>query len=231
MTEVGDRYRRRADAFEGLITCTAPERWTSPSPCVGWLARDVVAHVVDYSGHVLRETASMSAVPTFADFDDPAAAFRAIRQLVERVLDDQATPPDLANYLDLAVSFDLPQHGWDLAKATFQDPTIDPKEVGLLWSSLLRARRCGTGSARTVGTPPQFPFRATLRSRIACSDSSAAILVGRQRLEPRAPWRASAYLPIGCGSRQRSVAPGCASGSAPERAICARVECRGAVIA
>ena len=30
---------------------------------------------------------------------------------------------------------------------------------------------------------------------------------------------ASAYLPIGCGSRQRSVAPGCASGSAPERAI------------
>jgi len=109
VTETGDRYRRRADAFETLITHTAPERWTSPSPCEGWLARDVVAHVVDYSGQVLRERAGMSEVSVFAEFDDPAAAFAAIREVVEQVLDDPETPPDMANYLDLAVSFDLPQ--------------------------------------------------------------------------------------------------------------------------
>jgi hypothetical protein len=95
MTEAGDRYRWRADAFEALINRTAPERWTSPSPCEGWLARDVVAHVVDYSGHVLGERAGMSDVPVFADFDDPAAAFGAIREVVERVLDDPETPPDV----------------------------------------------------------------------------------------------------------------------------------------
>jgi hypothetical protein len=59
--------------------------------------------------------------------------------VVERVLDDPETPPDMANYLDLAVTFDLPQHGWDLATATGQDPTMDPEEVELLWSSISRA--------------------------------------------------------------------------------------------
>jgi uncharacterized protein (TIGR03086 family) len=139
VTETGDRYRRRADAFERLIARTAPERWTSPSPCEGWLAQDVVAHVVDYSGQVLRERAGMSEVAVFADFYDPAAAFSAIREVVEQVLDDPETPPDTANYIDLAVSFDLPQHAWDLAKATRQDPAMDPEEVELLWSSLSQA--------------------------------------------------------------------------------------------
>jgi YVTN family beta-propeller protein len=75
----------------------------------------------------------------FAEFDEPTAAFAAIRGVIERVLDDPETPSDLADYLDLAVSFPLPQHGWDLAKATGQDPTMDPEEVELLWSSLSQA--------------------------------------------------------------------------------------------
>jgi hypothetical protein len=135
---------------------------------VGWLARDVVAHVVDYSGHVLRETARMSEVPTFADFSEPAAAFRAIRQLVERVLDDQATPPDLASYLDLAVSFDLPQHGWDLAKATLQDPTIDPEDVELLWNSLMRVPQVWDWQRENgwYATPVPVPSSAPLQDRV-----------------------------------------------------------------
>jgi uncharacterized protein (TIGR03086 family) len=138
MTEIADRYRKRADCFESLIERTAPERWLRPSPCEGWLARDVVAHVVDYSAHVLREKASASDVPDFATFDDPLAAFRCVREVVERVLDNPETPADVASYLDGALSFDLPQHGWDLAKATGQDASMDPEEVDLLWSTLSR---------------------------------------------------------------------------------------------
>jgi uncharacterized protein (TIGR03086 family) len=168
MTETGDRYRRRADAFAELITHTAPERWTSPSPCEGWLARDVVGHVVDYSAHVLRERVGMLEVPVFADFDDPTAAFGAIRGVVERVLDDPGTPSDLADYLDLAVSFDLPQHGWDLAKATGQDPTMDPEEVELLWSSLSQAPKVWDWQRENgwYAAPVSVPDDATLQDRV-----------------------------------------------------------------
>lgn len=39
-------------------------------------------------------------------------------------------------FLDKAVSFDLPQHWWDLAAATGQDATMDAEEVEVLWNAL-----------------------------------------------------------------------------------------------
>lgn len=136
MTEIAERFRRRADAFEALIASTPPERWDSPSPCDGWLARDIVAHVVGFFGEELRKRAGVAPAPSASTADDPAAAFRGIRQAVQRVLDDPATPADLVTYLDNALSFDLPQHWWDLAKATGQDATMDPQEVEFLWTAL-----------------------------------------------------------------------------------------------
>src|SRR4051794_8898630 len=111
MTEIAARYRRRADAFEALIDATQPDRWSSPSPCEGWLASDVVAHVVGFSAQVLRERAGVP-VEVPETLDDPAAAFRTIRGAVQRVLDDPDTSPNVVGYLDGALSFDLPQHWW-----------------------------------------------------------------------------------------------------------------------
>jgi hypothetical protein len=44
-------------------------------------------------------------------------------------------PYEVASHIDLSLSFDLPQHGWDLALATGQDASIDPDEVDLLRAS------------------------------------------------------------------------------------------------
>ncbi len=134
-------YRRRANAFEALVVGTPRERWSSPSPCAGWSARDVVAHVVDFSATVLGERAGVTDAPEFTDFADPAAAFRSTRAAVQRVLDDPDTPARVAGYLEGSLSFDLPQHGWDLAVATGQDATMDPDEVDYLWTSLTEASR------------------------------------------------------------------------------------------
>jgi uncharacterized protein (TIGR03086 family) len=135
MTDAAAEYRRRADAFERLVAGTPPDRWTSPSPCAGWTASDVVAHVVDFSAQVLLERAGINDAPRFADFDGPLDAFRATRAVVERLLDDPATAPQVATYVQWSISFDLPQHGWDIAMATGQDPTIAPEELELLWGS------------------------------------------------------------------------------------------------
>ena len=54
MSEIADRYRRRADAFERLIAGVRPEQWSNPSPCEKWTAVDVVDHVVGMHGIMLR---------------------------------------------------------------------------------------------------------------------------------------------------------------------------------
>ena len=165
--DAAETYRRRAEAFAALIEGTPAERWSSPSPCAGWTARDIVAHVVDYSAQVLGEKAGVPA-PAFYDFGDPGAAFRAMRSVLVRVLEDEATPPKVVSYLHWSLSFDLPQHGWDLAVATGQDPTMDPEEVELLWGSL-------TGDPRNwewqrangwYGAPVPVPEDAPLQDRV-----------------------------------------------------------------
>jgi uncharacterized protein (TIGR03086 family) len=136
VSDIGDRYRRRADAFEALIDGTSPERWASPSPCDGWRARDIIAHIVRHSRQTLRDNAGVRLASARTDLHDPAMSFRWIRTAVQEVLDDRNTSTDVAVYLDAALSFDLPQHSWDLAKATGQDATLPPEEVEVLWETL-----------------------------------------------------------------------------------------------
>ena len=102
---------------------------------MGGLQVDVVSHVVDFSAQVLGEK-GFGNPPRYADFHSPLAAFRATRELVVHVLEESATPPKVASFLHWSLSFDLPQHGWDLAVATGQDATMDAGELELLWGSL-----------------------------------------------------------------------------------------------
>jgi hypothetical protein len=43
-------------------------------------------------------------------------------------------PMTAEQHIDQVVSEDLPLHGWDLARATGQDDTIDPEDVERIWS-------------------------------------------------------------------------------------------------
>ncbi|WUI03348.1 TIGR03086 family metal-binding protein [Spirillospora sp. NBC_00431] len=136
--EIVRRYRRRADAFGAKVAAVRDDQWGDPSPCEKWTAADVVQHIVDMHGVMLRPLGrALSAAPSVAD--DPVAAFRAARADVEAVLADPAlygqecdTPSGrltVLRHIDQVVSRDLPLHGWDLAKATGQDATIDPADV------------------------------------------------------------------------------------------------------
>jgi uncharacterized protein (TIGR03086 family) len=140
--QIADRYQRRADAFENLVAQVPPDRWDWPSPCTDWDARAVVEHVIGMHGAMLAPLdRRLNPAPSL--IDDPLGAFRSARADVEALLADPdiaATvvptpmgPTSFADHVDQVVSADLVQHGWDLARATGQDDTIDPAELAQLW--------------------------------------------------------------------------------------------------
>jgi uncharacterized protein (TIGR03086 family) len=139
MTAIADRYRTLADAFEAKVAAVPPDRWDDQSPCDEWTARQLVGHVIDVHGMMLKPLGR-----TLGDApDDPLAAFQAARADVEEVLDDPAlagTEYDgqfgttkVENTIDQFMAFDLVVHGWDLARATGHDETIAPAEVDRTW--------------------------------------------------------------------------------------------------
>ena len=142
LTATGRRQAAAVAAWLSTNSSDIESIWASPlrraretaAPIAAALALDV-SHVVDFSAQVLAEK-GFENPPRYADFDDPLAAFRAKGQLVVRALDDPATPPKVASFLHWSLSFDLPQHGWDLAVATGQNPAMDAEEIDLLWGSL-----------------------------------------------------------------------------------------------
>ena len=139
---IAGRYRACADAFGRTVAAVRPEQWTNPSPCAAWSARDVVGHIVDMHGVMLRPLGkTLSPAPRLET--DPLGAFRAARADVEALLADPAlagaegdTPSGrltVSQHVDRVVSTDLVLHVWDLARATGQDDTIDPVEVERCW--------------------------------------------------------------------------------------------------
>ena len=174
MTEIADRYRSLADAFEGKIAKVAPDQWSNQSPSAEWDARGVVGHVVDVHGMMLGLADRTLSAAQSVD-DDPLAAFASARADIEAVLDD----PGLAgteydgvlgrtkveSTIDRFLGFDLVVHGWDLARATGQDDTIDPAAVEEVWSA---AQGLGDNLRRpgVCGPAVEVPKDAPLQDRL-----------------------------------------------------------------
>ncbi len=158
MSEIAERFRRRAASFTERVEAVPADRWDSPSPCEGWTALDVVRHMVGnvdmFFGLVGRER---SPGPDVADA--PAAVWGVARDAMQVGLDD----PELAGQeydgafgrmtfeqgVDSFLSFDLVVHTWDLARATGLDERLDPTDVHDVFES---AKSMDTGGAlRTDG--------------------------------------------------------------------------------
>lgn len=138
MSDISERYERLAAAFADYVAHVPDGRWSSPSPCADWTARDVVGHVVDIQrmpfAQVGRELGELPDVD-----DDPLAAWNAARHAVQTELEDpERARAEYAGYfgpttfeqtVDDFICFDLLVHRWDLARATGLDERLEPDEV------------------------------------------------------------------------------------------------------
>ena len=85
MTSISERYAAAASLFTDLVEAVPADAWDRPSPCEGWAARDVLAHVVATELDFLDQR---DLPKPEVDGLEPAAQWPMVRDAVQFVLDD-----------------------------------------------------------------------------------------------------------------------------------------------
>jgi uncharacterized protein (TIGR03086 family) len=145
VSETSERYRNLAGRLTDRVRAVPDDAWERPAPCEGWVARDVVRHLVDVAGFFLGPAGLPAPAGPSVD-DDPIAAWEGARDAVQSALDD----PDVAGReidspmgkmtLDQMMQrFGIPDvlvHTWDLSRAAGLDETLDPAEVERVYAQM-----------------------------------------------------------------------------------------------
>ncbi|MGB8860796.1 MAG: TIGR03086 family metal-binding protein [Ilumatobacteraceae bacterium] len=140
LDEVPERYRRVAAGFTEVIRGVPADGWERPAPCEGWVARDVVRHLVDWVPALLQTGAAVDVGELPSVDESPAAAWAALDAVLQSLLDDPSTadrqfshPQAGTHALDGAIAMfvlgDVLVHTWDLASATGQTVVLEADEV------------------------------------------------------------------------------------------------------
>ena len=139
VTEISERFRKVGGQFTQRVEAVPEEAWDSPSPCEGWVARDVVGHLAGWVPAFLLTYAGIElpAGPT-ADHD-PVGAWSVLRDTIQAVLEDPETAArqfagpagriTVEEAVDQFVTGDVLVHTWDLARATGLDESLDDEVV------------------------------------------------------------------------------------------------------
>jgi len=144
MTTIADWHARALDATGRIVGAIPPDRWQAATPCPEWDVRGLVGHLV--AGNLwaaeLGGGATIDDVGGRLDGDllgsDPAAAYTASAQAAAEVFSRPGAldQPCAVSYGPVPGSvyaghrfMDVLIHGWDLATATGQDPTLDDELV------------------------------------------------------------------------------------------------------
>jgi uncharacterized protein (TIGR03086 family) len=137
---IADRWHRVAGDFAEVIDAVPDDRWDAPAPCTGWVARDVVDHLVSWVPGFLEAGAGLP-LPDTAGRELPDA-WSAIAAAIQRALDDPATAastfdhPQAGSHLfgdavDRFICSDVLVHTWDLATAVGRPVELDPEAVAM----------------------------------------------------------------------------------------------------
>jgi uncharacterized protein (TIGR03086 family) len=144
----GDEHRRVAGEFTATVEGVADDQWDDPAPVDGWVARDVVGHLVEWFPAFLDGSTGITlpAGPSVAD--DPVGAWRTQTDAVQALLDDPDTAEReydfphmgrmrLGQVVDMIYTGDVFMHRWDLARATGQDETLDRDKCAVMLEGML----------------------------------------------------------------------------------------------
>jgi uncharacterized protein (TIGR03086 family) len=146
MSPIAERYRKIAAQFTERVREVPDGAWDNPAPCEGWVARDVVGHLVEWLPAFFFGPWEIELPASPSVEEDPVAAWAAVDRAIQSALDD----PEIARReretrmgrttfeqtFDMIGTNDVFLHTWDLARAAGLDETLDPDEVHTLFEGM-----------------------------------------------------------------------------------------------
>jgi uncharacterized protein (TIGR03086 family) len=140
MNATATSYGTADHALTAVLDALPAGAWGRPSPCDGWTAADVVAHLIGTQRDFLGQRGvDLGPVPDVAA--DPAAAWREHARRVRAELTDDvaATPHDgffgpstVGETFEKFYVWDMVVHRWDVARAAGLDGTLTDDELDRL---------------------------------------------------------------------------------------------------
>lgn len=138
MNDTAAIYAAADRPLTALLEGLPDAAWSAPSPCEGWTARDVVAHLVDTQRDFLAgHGAELGGAP--APGADPAEVWRdhagrvaaALTDdaLVDKPLDGLFGPTTVGETLARFYVWDMVVHRWDVARAAGVDAGLTDDEL------------------------------------------------------------------------------------------------------
>jgi uncharacterized protein (TIGR03086 family) len=143
---VAERFRRVAGVFTTVARSVHADEWDRPAPCEGWVARDVVAHLVGWVPHVIGQAGiDFSGGPSVDT--DPVGAWEHLATTLQAALDDPTVathefhvgPPgtmSVEQAVGMIVFGDVFVHTWDLSAAIGRPVDLDPRLVHDMFSGM-----------------------------------------------------------------------------------------------
>lgn len=143
--EPARRHQLIANGFALRVHGTSD--WTAPAPVDGWVARDVVAHLVEWLPAFVHGGCDLAWPTIPSPIEDPSRAWDAHQHAVQTILGDPKTAGveftnphtgsmPLGQAIDRFYTSDVFLHTWDLARATGQDETLDPETCAAMLAGM-----------------------------------------------------------------------------------------------
>ncbi len=137
MNTTATLYETTDRPLTAVLDAVPAGAWDAPSPCEGWSATDVVAHLLETQRDFLQtHGADLGTAPDVAA--DPAAAWREHAERVrERLTDDVAATPyegffgpsTVGGTFEQFYVWDMVVHRWDVARTAGLDGALTDEEL------------------------------------------------------------------------------------------------------
>ena len=149
MDELVERHRRACAGFARVAHAVPAARWSAPSPCSEWTARDVVEHVIGFHDFLLLRPLGVRAHrprdDAAARWDATASALFAALEpdgALDRVTELPGGGESTPRTMIAALTTDVLVHTWDLARAAGLPADLDED---LAADAYTAARAAGVG--------------------------------------------------------------------------------------